>query len=175
MMQFLLFGTFWFWFIIVICVAIVIRLAEAFEEHPESGWAGFTILITLVLLSIFGNWEFFKKILLFVKDNPFTIFGCILIYIIIGIVWSFFKWYNYLRKIRDEIKDKRERGSSPTSTPIPKFDEEKALIISWMTYWPFSMLWTLMHNLIRDVFNFISDQLKGAYEKVIKNLFKELY
>lgn len=165
-MQLFLFGTFWFWALIVVSLIITVRLVETFDPHEV--WAGFTILITLVLLAIFGNWEFFKNILIFIQDNPLIIVGYVLIYIIIGIGWSFFKWYAYLRKKRDYYREHNFKDPK-----IPGFKENVSRIVSWMMYWPFSALWTLTHNLFRDVFNFLTEQLRGAYEKVTKNVFKE--
>jgi len=40
-------------------------------------------------------------------------------------------------------------------------------------YWPFSALWTLSYSLFRDIFNYLAEQLRGAYESIIKNMFKE--
>lgn len=174
MMQLFLFGTFWFWALIVVSVIVVIRLAETFEEcttcndDPQGYWAGFVILVTLVLLAIFGNWGFFKGILIWIQNNPFIFVGYLLLYIIIGIAWSFFKWYGYLRKKRDYF-----RKWSGNNNKIPQFQDHISRIVSWMMYWPFSALWTLTYSLFRDVFHYLTEQMKGAYEKISKNMFKE--
>ncbi len=174
MMQLFLFGTFWFWALIVTSVIVVIRLAETFEEccgrdeDTHEYWAGFVILLTLILLAIFGNWEFFKTILIWIQHNPFVFIGYLILYAIIGIIWSFFKWYGYLRKKRDYF-----RKWSGDKHKIPQFQDHISRIVSWMMYWPFSALWTLSYSLFRDVFNYLAEQLRGAYESIIKNMFKE--
>jgi len=179
MMQFLLFGTFWFWALIVISIIVVIRLAETFEEIDDDTheyWAGLTVLLTIVLIVIFGNWEYFKKIILFIRDNPFVIVGYVLIYIVIGIAWSFLKWYGYLRKNRESNRlyfEIRIKAEESTESLIPKFSNNISRIVSWTMYWPFSALWTILHNFLRDIYTFLAEQLKGAYEKIINHVFKE--
>lgn len=167
-MQFLLFGTFWSIFLIALTVIIVVSLIEAKDDESHEYWAGFTIIIALVLLGIFGNWEFFKNILIFIRDNPWIAVGYLMIYIILGLGWSFIKWYLYLNE-----KRKYFRKHTYSNRDMPKFNENKSRIVAWMMYWPFSVLWNMTHNLFRDVFTFLSEQLKGAYEKIVKNMFKE--
>jgi len=128
MMQLFLFGTFWFWALIVLSVIIVIRLAETFEDwddEPSEYWAGFVILLTLILLAIFGNWEFFRSILIWIQYNPFVFVGYLILYVIIGIAWSFFKWYGYLRKKRNYFREKKYKNPE-----IPKFQDNVSRIVS---------------------------------------------
>ncbi|MEI6672352.1 MAG: hypothetical protein WCL02_03105 [bacterium] len=171
MMHFLLYGTTWFWITILISIICIIRLVEFNDDDDDTHnyWAGMIIVLTMVLLAIFGNWESTKKIFLFIQDNPFTIFGEVLLYIIIGIIWSFFKWYMYLKPIRDCFR-KQEKVEKDE---IPKFDNNISQVICWMMYWPFSALWTLTHNLFKDIYKFLAEKLKGLYESMINRMFKE--
>lgn len=180
MMQLFLFGTFWFWAIIIAVVVIVIYLIEVvyeleLSEEPHGGWAAFVIIITLALLVIFGNWESFQKVLMFIRDHPLISLGYLASYIFVGIVWSFFKWYDHLKKMRNILREAKKIYAAKV-VEIPKFNDHVDFIVTWAMYWPFSILWALTKDcfkLFRNWFSFLVERLRFAYESIIKSMFKE--
>ena len=46
--------------------------------------------------------------------------------------------------------------------------DNKGLIMSWISYWPLSLLGTLLNNPFRRLFEFIYRQVSGAYDKISK-------
>jgi len=52
---------------------------------------------------------------------------------------------------------------------VPKAKEKKALIISWISYWPISLLATLLNNPFRKFFEWIYNNISGAYDEITNN------
>lgn len=175
-MGLLLFGTVWFWIFLAIIVTSITAIIEYDEDESHAGWATGVLIVGAVLFWFLGR-ETFMNVLSFIRDNPWNILGWFGIYVAIGIVWTFWKWYIFLKKYRDKFMENNKKY--PTSYPvkdfkIPTYNEYFYKIVSWMMYWPFSALWTLTHKFIRDFFTFISDQLKLAYDRIAKYMFKDL-
>lgn len=49
---------------------------------------------------------------------------------------------------------------------IPKANEKKSLIVSWISYWPMSLGATLLNNPFRKFFEWIYGMVSGIYDKI---------
>lgn len=49
---------------------------------------------------------------------------------------------------------------------IPKANEKKSLIVSWISYWPMSLGATLLNNPFRKFFEWIYSMVSGIYDKI---------
>lgn len=47
--------------------------------------------------------------------------------------------------------------------------KHKSLIISWISYWPLSVIGTLLNNPFRRLFEWIYDSLSGLYDRIADN------
>ncbi len=118
----------------------------------------------------------------FVKVNYLTIVLYSVYYVGVGVLWSFPKWYFYLRSVktiitesRDSYKNERDWlsyneqrfGGIP-----PRVGRHKAKIISWIAYWPFSILWTLLDDLLTKIVTEIYNSLSGLYQKISNKMFE---
>lgn len=56
----------------------------------------------------------------------------------------------------------------------PKTSENKLRIIFWMSYWPFSGIWTLINDPITRFYNFLYRRLGAAFDKMSDHMFKQL-
>ena len=56
----------------------------------------------------------------------------------------------------------------------PKANDNKATIIMWMSYWPLSAIWFIVADMIKEMFNYIYDQLGGYFQRVSDEKFKNL-
>lgn len=67
----------------------------------------------------------------------------------------------------------RRIGNADTNDVIPHPGRFKAKIISWMTYWPISLSWTLCHDFVHKLWNAvyhaIADRLKQISERIFAN------
>jgi hypothetical protein len=81
-------------------IAIVIIAMAVLLELEKEGWATsvFSIGIALILWHFKGDtWDF-------IKSNPASTIGFASTYVIVGVVWSFFKWRSYVVNAFDNFK-----------------------------------------------------------------------
>lgn len=53
----------------------------------------------------------------------------------------------------------------------PRAVEHKARIVSWMSFWPFSVVGTFLNDPIRRLFNWLFNSFKALYQKMADKLF----
>lgn len=171
--EFLVFGTLWFWsaalitfFLVCLCIS-----QEDLHEIIASG----ILLVFLCSLYFCGNSLFFNKCWVYLISHPLVFFGLVLGYFLIGTIWSVVKWYFFLLNKRDKfLEDKKQWDSSNHARPlfasVPEVRYYKKSILTWMTYWPFSMVWTLLDDPVRRAFNLIyykiADFMQGISNRV---------
>jgi hypothetical protein len=125
------------------------------------------------LLYFFGGRDVLINIWEQLTTNTGVILSYVGIYISIGIVWSFVKWYFFLLKKRDRLKELLVY-SPDMRISIPSAAEYKGRIISWMTYWPFSGVWTIINDPIKRLFKYIYGRFNNLYQAMSNNMFSEL-
>jgi hypothetical protein len=54
----------------------------------------------------------------------------------------------------------------------PQAREHKSDIMLWMTYWPFSCLWTIINDPIRKIFRTIYTHIATSLQKISDRMFK---
>lgn len=193
---------------LVLIVSIVAAIVTMISlETEEEGWATTAVSIALALLL----WNYGRDIWSFVKDDYGTTLLFVLGYLIAGVVWSFLKWNEFVKKKIniykktkaelivarpdfDENSDKsvemlcqrlRENGISiwgysiNTMTELkikvmPIGSENKSAIIAWISYWPLSLLATLLNNPFRRLFEYVYSLVANAYDKISERHFKSL-
>jgi len=89
---FVIFGTFWFWVISAAIFGWLIFLTER-ESHFLAGLALFGFMWIVSSANGFS-----------ILDNPLVALMWLGIYLGIGVVWSFLKWFSFLFSKRDEVK-----------------------------------------------------------------------
>ena len=168
-------GTFWFWTLLAVAsILIIISL--------ETTWGGTGATITMIAaflaLIFFGDFPI-KNVGIFIKDNPGLTLGLVVGYFVVGVVWSLAKWYFYLNSKIDNMIDARRNETSSRS--LSSYEKEqlkssynKGEILSWMTYWPFSALWTLINDPIRKMFSYIFSKIESLYESISNKMVKNL-
>lgn len=145
-----------------------------YEEDYE--WAiGPTITLGIILFLLPTGKELFN---FFLNNLKLGIIGIVL-YFIIGFLWSLFKWYRFLIKDRNFQIEEIERRAKlyPKSTPdkiiIPKFSENKALISNWITFFPISILAQILKLIFKDVALQVIKIYNKSYTKIVKYVFKD--
>jgi hypothetical protein len=197
MLMALALGSIWWYFVTGIIVIFLIIFIE--KENL------FACLINTVIYMIFLQWVSHINIIGWSIDHPFKLLLYILGYFVIGILWSFVKWWfrvservdnhikektnirvNYLKKrlfteavtidtaIPVNLKDDWIRHQSCCNYIPEKASEHKNLIATWITYWPFSLLWSLLHDFIKQVMKKIVTMLQGVYDGITHKIEKNL-
>lgn len=62
---------------------------------------------------------------------------------------------------------------SRSSSLIPQIGDNKARITSWIVWWPWSALWTLLNDPIRRLAEFIYNRLQTTYQAVANSVFSK--
>lgn len=164
-MEFLMFGTFWFWLLLTIAAGVIIFAVEA----KDDGGIGATIAlaVTVGLLFWLGPRQEIKDFFSFVVHNPLVVLLFFSIYVVAGTVWSVVKWWIYLKEEATRVKN----GGYYYGRPKAK--DEKARILGWMFYWPFSGLWTLINNPVKRAFKAMFNYLEETYDRMSARIFKD--
>ena len=181
----ILFGTVGFWLTIV---AINIALL-CFIEYAKPAWATVTLVLTFAFLRYVKAFD----IVAYAPNHVVDILWFLLAYAIIGAIWSFVKWQFFLLENRDayakhrkaflqqnnikgdaileELKDKWAGYVISRKIGKPDADDHKETIIMWMTYWPWSILWSLLDDFVKRAFNWIYDQIGKTYDKMADKVY----
>lgn len=174
-------------FLSIVCAAIHEELWKA------TTW---TLILFLGLNLLFGDLVYLVR---WGIGNPYTIGLIALTYIILGVIWGVFKWFllcrNRLEEYqgfmdrwlsskgygRDDLKVKNIKdewnkylGNSYNIKSKPKASDHKAQIISWMAYWPLSILAWIFHDFISSIFRYIYLTLKGSMDLISNWVWKDV-
>lgn len=198
-----------FWILLVLSsIAIIASI-----ENDSPSWATSTIALMFAILYFFSDfsvrytWHF---------DWRFAA-TYLIGYIIIGIVWSVFKWLLSLSARRERwdeaVSEYKKQNQIDPKTVVSKKDPalieymkvnhreflivpnssvwapsgnlnsayleprpepNKARIILWMTYWPWSILWSLLDDIIRGIGRNLYRWLKSLYESMATWMFSDI-
>lgn len=163
-------------------LVILLGLTMFMVEVVETGLGAFVVLgigfLIYQLLSLANPMGM-------VTANWGTVVYLFAIYFLVGIPWSVIKWYFYLLNKRDAVKAKYDLSSSrnaksfkqwatDTGYQIPTAYHNKARIIRWMAYWPFSLVWTLVNDPIRRIWNAVYHWLSDIYDALSRHVYKDL-
>ena len=158
---------------ILLCITEFIILCICSEN--KSWWI--SLISICATFAIVHLW-IYKGSLLTIKDyvlnNPLQILEYIGLYVVAGIVWSFYKWYVYLKKNVEKLK---ERGTKSTNfkkdySNIFDASENKESIIAWMIYWPFSAFWYIISDPITKFYKWLFEKFSGIYENITNSVLK---
>lgn len=168
------------------------------SERP--GGATASIILYVAAINLFGN----AHTLLWIKENSTLAVVATAAYILIGIIWSFGKWYFFNKEISEQVliakrnllgsaaneeteipEDKlrtwhmylseiKYKSSRILKFPIRALDH-KGRITAWMAYWPISATWTLLDDFVRNLYRKIYSLLQARYEAITKKVFGKFH
>lgn len=109
----------------------------------------------------------------FAVQNQVALYIILALYFPIGVIWSLFKWYLYLTKVKEEHLDKKKRYSQDRVYLVkPEASDNKGRIIAWISYWPISIIWTLIADFVTGVARRIYNKISGLFDKISDKVFK---
>lgn len=155
---------------LLICL-VLFGVITILTEVEWFGWSTATLIGSVIAAHYFHIFD----ILGYAKGHILNSLGYAGIYVVIGVTWSFAKWFFFLRNERDRIREynKNEKITPYTGINIPQASKNKSKIIAWMAYWPFSFIGTLLNDPIRKLFNSIFNEFKELYQKMANSIFAE--
>jgi len=178
-MWFLLFTGVWFW-ILTVAIILLIVLEVAKER---AFLTGFTIVMYLMVIHLFGDASLFSTI----GKHPALVYAGVPGFFLAGAFWALAKWWFFVKRKALEFRQRRmkyleRRGvvGATLDTPMPKemvesfgtvpvkplAHKNKGKIITWMVYWPFSMVWTLLEEPWRLIYEALSRIFQKVADKV---------
>jgi hypothetical protein len=187
-------GAFWFW----VTFACLMVLMIAAVEYDKPGLATLSIIVFFVLLGWLGN----INILNAIRERPLLSLGCLAGYFAAGTMWSICKWWFYVRKLRDKFDEykrdflaRNNRADAKTipddlrilwlnevdynyslapSKSKPIVAHNKSRIMTWMVYWPWSLVWTMVNDPIKRLFKEIYRVIQGFMQKISDRAFADV-
>jgi len=158
-----LIGTFWFYALLfVAAVALVIST----ELDEAKSWGFWVVGATLVILYFCGNKQEFNDAFNWISANPGSTVLIVAGYFVAGLVWAIVKWYFYLRKKTAKInKYSKVHGLDE----VYSASENKERILNWMMYWPFSLLWTMIDEPVKKLFQNIYTATEKMFQRMADN------
>lgn len=178
------------------CIAIIIFLICVAYESP--GFATLSFIASLAAAEfIFG-----LPVIDTIKAQPLSIVAFAAVYLLAGIAWSIPKWWFHVRNLRDEYLEaiqkfldqeganikaedfdfEGELGDHWSSYNAPYWDnkipprasENKSRILTWVLYWPFSMVWTIIDEPFRRAFTMVFERIRGLYQRISESAFSDV-
>ena len=69
----------------------------------------------------------------------------------------------------------RAGGSTPGTIQVrQKYWDHKARVLRWMTYWPWSMFWSLLDDVVRNVFRHLQRFFSGVMDRISNFVFRDV-
>jgi len=130
--------------------------------HTNHGFWGLTsVLVTFGAYALVAGIPAAVALWYGVIANPLLTVYCILGYLVIGVLWSFFKYYSFVR----------ERKRDGYTYEMLQNANNKGRVITWMAYWPFSAIAHLVGDGLYKLFVWIYDQVSGVYDRILKSVY----
>ena len=128
--------------------------------------------------------------------NPWKAIEWVAVYFIVGALWGLLKWYVFVHKALGRYRESRamflqQEGVTEltpelavkfagqtkyrdvTSVP-PLASDHKSDIIRWMSYWPFSMIGTVLNDVVRKAWQHIYIFMAETYDRVANYVFRSV-
>jgi len=168
-------------------------------EKESLTWTIISLGIYLTFLSYLGKFNVFS----YVFYDPLRTFLYVLGYFVIGVIWSFIKWWLKVNETAErykEEKDKFFKEHEAKNSAVPekyqksddvidrwqshieyKEDIEKPIasknkekISVWIVYWPFSFFWSLINDIVKRIVEQFVIRFQKVYQSISDRAFKDL-
>jgi hypothetical protein len=101
--------------IIVLSVLVALFILETILTEVEHfGWATTGLIVCLVLAQFFHLVDFIA----FVRENTGVTLFYLGMYVVLGVAWSFAKWFSYLRNYRDQFREYKVKFLTSRKVPV---------------------------------------------------------
>jgi len=182
MESFFIVGTTAFWALIAFEFCLLMWFVE--EEMYIPAWVSITLCWSLLMW--LGNSNF----LVYLRYNPVDVIMYVVVYFIVGVIWSFLKFYLSANDTRNKLKALRNDynvnnfGKTWGTYLYDNFSYEDCRklifstysnhIIFWIIYWPVSALWTLINDPFRKAATWLYEiVLIGLYKRIFEHVIGE--
>lgn len=98
-------------------------------------------------------------------------------YLVLGVIWAFKKWWDYVTKERDRLRDtykvsppKDQTWEQYSNRWRPTAADNKQKITAWMALWPFSFSWWVL-TWPRRFFSWAYARLTTVFDRITDRVF----
>lgn len=108
--------------------------------------------------------------------NIITILLIAIAYLSTGVVWSFFKWIKYVKECKSERFDGRKFSAEREAEVLKdlkydlKFSRHIERIVTWVSFWPISIIDYALTDFICNMFNKFTNLFKSVYDKITQKI-----
>lgn len=173
--------------IALIIVGIVWLLSMIISIEPKSiedyDRINLTPVIFPIVLLIFFYCSNMKEFNTYVVTDlvndigKFIIYG--IIYLFVGLVWSFFKWGIYVKKKHKYYIHQIEESKKQNRNMLfdwkhyrPEVSKHKYILSMWIIWWIFSLIRYFLGDFIVNIATWLANQFGGIYNKITDRIFK---
>jgi len=184
-------GSLGFWVLLLIEAVLLVALIE----WGKGLFATLSLLASLLLLHILGD----TNVLGFANHNPLLLVFGFIGYFATGTLWSIARWWLFVRYLRQRYDETRADfchqhdidGSIPDSLQAawqeqlqgptnrrrmieipPRVRQHRGRIMMWMAYWPWSVVWTILHDPVRKAFKIILHHIHDYLQEISNKAFQ---
>ena len=140
-------------------------------ENEAFSWGTFLLIAGTATVAWLGG---DVNVLAWTWNNLAEIFKFLIFYFMIGGLWSIAKWYFYLLRVRDRQKNwitpKEEKRKRPDASYARN---NKGRIMGWIGHWPFSMIGSLIGDVLARVVESIFNVLRSLYDRIGNHVFAD--
>lgn len=101
----------WIFFVVLLCLAVA---ATVLTEVERFGWATFLLIVGVGIAQLFHVADLFG----WVKTHGVETVIYTLVYVGVGVVWSFVKWFSFLMAFRDKFRQYKASFLSGLTPPL---------------------------------------------------------
>jgi phosphate/sulfate permease len=135
---------------------VLLVLGILFEHNGARGWAVFSALV-IAAVSYF----------MFHVSLSTILIGSV-VYIVIGLVWSFYRYKRHADSVVAEYKNSDRATKERVLARLhPK--EMLSTITAWIMIWPFSMVENFVGDIINAIQLLVTKFFRGVYHKVYES------
>jgi hypothetical protein len=180
--EFFVVGGIWFW--LLTALLMIALIWETSCERPIL--ALFTLGFYGALIHLFGDASVFTS----VKAHPEILYIGLPAYFFIGAVWGIVKWALHVRRQAVKYKERRLEfliragiEEATLNTPVPDNLKErwqgmggnlakplvrqnKKMILTWMGFWPASVIWSIIDEPWRYIYDALHSLLQKISDKI---------
>lgn len=159
---------------------LFIVLAILTEASDRYGLSTFIVIVSALTLQLFSDIHPFTFIVNNVLETIFIVIG----WFLVGSVYATVKWWIYVNKIARKIKIAKDsekilyyadHRTDALGDIVPlQVSDYKGKITGWISFWLFSLLGTLLNDVLLEFAEWLYSQIGGILQKISNKAFSGL-
>ena len=170
----------------------IFALVVGLFSSEKYGWSFIWVVVFFTALGTMGDFNLFTQF----RTNPLRYLTIAAFYFLAGGAWSLVKWWALVRVASEKYQAMRTEwmkragfnpdepipvtsreqfakhvGNYSVSTKPPSPSDHRSEIVSWIGFWPISVIIFIFDDLARHIITSIFDGLKAVYIKIAAKVF----